>query len=529
MCWYLKPLYRLKCCSIILLLVSILSKAQNKGQWGDHGDGTYMNPILPGDFQNTDVIRVGSTYYCISATKELSPGMMIMSSKDLVNWKYLGHAVSDITQINPRYNYDHMQGTSRGIWAGAIRYHQKRFYIYFTDPDEGVFMTSASKPQGPWKSLTLLLKAPGWDDPCPFWDDNGQAYLITTNFSDNYTIHLFKMSPDGERLLTDTDTIIHKSNGSEANKLYKVNNYYYHFYSEVTSQGRQPFMARAKNIYGPYEERQLLIHQAEGEPNQGGMIQTNKGDWYFITHHGKAYWDGREVSLLPIAWTNGWPVWGKPDAEGAGTMVWSAKKPIRGSRKKSVQQNDEFKSKVISPQWEWYFQPRDEKWSLIDRPGFLRLYACKPILPGTITKTTNVLTQRPLRTDQSVVTIKLDIANMSDGQVAGLCLFGKTSGTIGIQQKGNIRSFYSNLDRKITEGLTVERALHTVWLRSSWNVSGESHFFYSTNGTQFLPLGGSYQIVNFGNFLGAKLGIYTANEKEDNGYIDVDWFHYDRN
>ena len=497
------------------------------GVWGDQGDGTYCNPILPGDFQNTDVLRVGGDYYYISATKELSPGMLILTSKDLVNWTYLGHAVPDITQINPRYNFDKMEGVNRGIWAGSLGYHDKKFLVYFTDPDFGIYLSTAVNPAGPWEPLTQMMAGPGWDDPCPFWDDDGQAYLIATNFKDNYKIHLFKMSPDGKTLQLDSDQVIHQSKGSEANKIYKIKDYYYHFYSEVTSEGRMPFMARAKNIAGPYEERRQLIHKADGEPNQGGLVQTEAGDWYFVTHHGTAKWDGREASLLPVSWVDGWPVWGTPGADGIGNMVWAAPKPIPGFPVKPLQTSDEFDSATLAPQWEWYFQPRAEKWSLQERPGFLRLYACKPLQPGVLSKTANILTQRPLRVAQSVATMKLDISHMADGQVAGLSLFGKTYGAVGVSQTGSARSFYFNETGNVTPGAAIADSTVEVWLRASWDASGLAQFSTSLDGQTFADLGTAYQITNSGNYLGAKIGLYTANDKQENGSIDIDWFHYD--
>lgn len=514
----------------LLICLSVASanvSAQQPRKWGDQHNGTYNNPILPGDFQNTDVIRVGDTYYYIGATKELSPGMMIMSSKDLVNWQYVAHAVADITQLNSNYNYDKMQGTSRGIWAGAIRYHNKKLFVYFTDPDNGLFMTTAKKAEGPWEPLTTVLKAPGWDDPCPLWDDDGHAYLVMTHFADNYKIHLFKMSEDGKTLNMKADSVIHQTRGSEANKLYKINNWYYHFYSEVTSTGRMPFMTRSKNIYGPYETRRQLINPAEAEPNQGGMLQTKKGDWYFVTHHGKAYWTGREVSLLPITWIDGWPVWGTPDKNGIGTVLWSATKPIAVTKMQSFQTSDEFNSTTLSPQWEWYFQPRNDKWSLKERKGFLRLYACKPLQQGAINKTANVLTQRPLRVTENIATVEIDISYMADGQVAGLALFGKTSGIAGVKQVETTRFFYFSENGKMISKDELPIEGKVIWLRATWNVAGLAHFFYSINGKDFSPIGTPYQITNFGNFLGAKLGIFTANDKQENGFVDVNWFHYD--
>jgi beta-xylosidase len=516
----LKAIYTL----LIFQLFFIVSKAQTT-KWGDQHNGTYANPILPGDFHDTDVIRVGADYYYISATNELSPGMMILSSKDLVNWKIVGHAVTDITQISPKYNFDKMLGASRGIWAGAIRYHDNKFFVYFTDPDEGIFMTSADRITGPWKPLTPLLKAAGWDDPCPFWDDNGEAYLVTSNFADSYKIHLFKLSADGEHLNTASDVVIHQGKGSEANKLYKIKNYYYHFYSEVTAEGRVPFIARALKIEGPYTERHQLMHKADHEPNQGGFIQTDKNGWYFVTHHGQARWDGREASLLPVTWVNDWPVIGTVGKDGIGEMVWTGKKPAGYDPNAApIQTSDDFSGTELMPQWEWYFKANDDKWSLKERPGYLRLYSGKPLQSGVVTKTPNVLTQRPLRQEQNSATVKFDIAHMTDGQIVALSIFGKTTGTAGIVQAGIARHFYFSAAGKTIQGEVID--VNNVWLRAIWDANGMVKFYNSTDGVNYDPLGEPYAITNFGNILGAKIGIYTANDNIDNGFIDVDWFHY---
>lgn len=275
--------------------------------WGDKGNGTYTNPILPADYSDLDCIRVGNDYYAVSSTFQYSPGFIILHSKDLVNWQILSHAVKDITTISPEMNWDRMNRYGRGIWAGAIRYHDKKFWIYFGDPDMGYFMTTAKTAAGPWEPLHTVLAAKGWDDCCPFWDDDGQAYLIGTNFADGYKIHLFKMTADGKSLIKESDKVIYQSTGSEANKLYKINGTYYHLFSEVKSGGRAVMMERSKNIYGPYTEVKQLSHpQTEfNEPNQGGIVQTQKGDWYFLTHHGTGDWSGRNMSLLPVNWVDG--------------------------------------------------------------------------------------------------------------------------------------------------------------------------------------------------------------------------------
>ena len=167
------------CISLLLCVQTSLAQQTpqwgNWQTWGDQGDGTYQNPILAGDYSDLDCIRVGADYYAISSTFQFSPGMIILHSRDLVNWKILSHAVNDITQISPEMNWDKMNRYGKGIWAGAIRYHDKKFWIYFGTADEGYFMTTAKDPAGPWEPLHHVLREKGWDDCCPFWDDDGQG------------------------------------------------------------------------------------------------------------------------------------------------------------------------------------------------------------------------------------------------------------------------------------------------------------------------------------------------------------------
>ena len=292
----------IKTCLFIIILLqvafaqsfAVLPEWGKWQTWGDQRNGYYRNPVIPADYSDLDCIRVGDDYYAISSTFQYSPGVVILHSSDLVNWSVIGHAVNDITSISPEMNWDKMNRYGRGIWAGAIRYHDNKFWIYFGDPDMGYFMTTATKAEGPWEPLHTVLGKSGWDDCCPFWDDDGQGYLVGTNFSDSYKIHLFKMTPDGRELIKNSDSVIHQSEGSEANKLYKINGTYYHLFSEVKPDGRVIMMERSNNIYGPYTEVKQLSHaQREWyEPNQGGLVQTQNGDWYFLTHHGKGNWPG---------------------------------------------------------------------------------------------------------------------------------------------------------------------------------------------------------------------------------------------
>lgn len=495
--------------------------------WGDQGDGTYVNPVLPGDYSDIDCIRVGNDYYAVSSTFQYSPGFIVLHSKDLVNWKILSHAVNDITTISPEMNWDRMNRYGRGIWAGAIRYHNNKFWVYFGDPDMGYFMSTAKKAEGPWEPPHQVMAEKGWDDCCPFWDDDGQAYFIGTNFADGYKIHLFKMTADGKILNRESDKVIYQSKGSEANKLYKINGTYFHFFSEVRDGGRAIMMERSRNIWGPYEGPKKLSHvQREfNEPNQGGIIQSAKGDWYFLTHHGSGDWSGRIMSLLPVYWVDGWPIIGKPGPDKIGKMVWSGKKPVNTSKIITPQTDDDFKSSILSPQWEWNYQPRQEKWSLTERRGWLRLHAFRPLENNNLLKAGNTLTQRSYRTTSNEAIVKLDIRGMLlDGQRAGLAHFGSPNySTIGVACEGNSKIVEFTLKGMITKGPLITG--NNLWLKSTWGLDGRSKYFYSLDGKEYTSFGEPYQLM-WGDYRGDRLAIYSYNNKTDAGYVDIDYFRY---
>lgn len=496
-------------------------------QWGDQRDGSYRNPVLPADYSDLDCIRVGSTYYAISSTFQFSPGMVIIQSKDLVNWEILGHVVTDLTQISPELNWDRMNRYGRGVWAGAIRHHAGKFWVYFGTPDEGYFMSSATNPAGPWAPLHPLLKEAGWDDGSPFWDDDGQGWFVGTNFKDGYKTWLYRLTPDGRSLVPESRVLLNEGSRREANKLYKVNGSYYHFFSEwKPGIGRYVMMQRAKNITGPYtEERQLSHAQREAmEPNQGGLVQTAAGDWYFLTHHGTGAWEGRAASLLPVTWIQGWPVIGTPDKEGIGNFVWSGKMPVAGGSKLTQQSSDEFALPTLGVQWEWNYQPRADKWSLTERPGFLRLHAFPPLRVDDLRSAANTLTQRTLRTELNVVTVALDLSGMADGQVAGITHFSRDYTALGIRRKASQRVLEFKRNDQVTPGPLISG--QRVWLRSEWGLTGMSRYSYSEDGITFQPFG-EISRLGWANYRGDRLGLFTYNDLAETGHIDVDWFHYD--
>lgn len=520
--------------SYTLLCLNLFGQQTEK--WGDQGNNTYINPVLPGDFSDLDAIRVGADFYAISSTMQFSPGMAVLHSRDLVNWKIIGHVVPDLTRISANLNWDKMNSYGRGIWAGSIRYYKNKFWVYFGTPEDGFFMSSAVNPAGPWEPLHQLWKVSGWDDCCSFCDEDGQLYFVATHFetepgnNKKYNIHLFKMTPDGKNLIMDSDSIIHQSEGSEANKLYKIDGYYYHLFSEVKAEGRVIMMERSKAVYGPWEIKQLnhVNRMQDKEPNQGGLIQLTNGEWWFFTHHGSGDWEGRAASLLPVTWISDWPIIGKVGIDTIGSMVWSGHKPINLRPPfPGMQTDDSFGSSMLLPQWEWNYQPRVDKWSLKDRKGFLRLYAFRPVNPGdkaVLLRAGNTISQRSFRTKSNMVTIKLDIAGMSDGEHAGLTHFSTSAiSSIGIKQVNSTRYLTYSNNGKDSAGTAIENKV--IWLRSVWNYQGQNKYFYSQDGELFLPFGGINQLT-WGSYRGDRIGIFNFNTIKDSGFIDIDFFRY---
>lgn len=530
----MKQLHKLK--NLVLVTSCILTFLTAAGQqqrtwgdwmqWGDTGNGTYLNPVIPSDYSDIDCIRVGDAYYAISSTFQFSPGMTILYSRDLVNWAICGNAVSDLTQISDQLNWNHMNRYGKGIWAGTLRYHNNRFYLFFGTPDEGYFMTSAPNPEGPWQPLTCLLAEKGWDDCAVMWDVDGSACFVGTHFADGYKTYLFNLSPDGKKIDRKSAQLINDGNHREANKLIFAQGYYYLIFSEhKDGVGRYVMAKRSKRMRGPYlEEKQLALPStAAFEPNQGGIIPGKDGNWYFLTHHGTGDWSGRAVSLLPVTWINGWPIIGRVLESSIGTMQWSGRMMVDEGQKLSIARSDDFKQPELAPQWQWNYQPRKDMFSLSARKGWLRLHAFRPLKNDTLLSAGNTLTQRSFRIPQNEVTIKMDITHMANGQKNGLCHFSSQSAALGVAKESDSCFIEFRKNDRIQKGHRFSSA--TIWLRSVWGLNGLSQFYYSLDGNDFVPFGEPYQLV-WGNYRGDRLGIYCFNNTGENGSVDIDYFHY---
>lgn len=489
--------------------------------------------------------------------------MVLYHSRDLVHWEVIGHVVDDITQLNPDLGWERMNGYYHGIWAGSLRYHNGLFYCHFATPKGGWFVAWTEDIRGKWQVEAMRdcagkeLRGAGWDDLCPLWDDDGQAYIVASNFGRHWFPHLFKMSPDGTQLLdgllpevqerSDNMEIIggyvvKPFRTAEASKLYKWNGMYYFYFSEVrTIHGnrvRVPVMRRSENLYGPYEE-ELLMHsqgkEIDKEPNQGAIVDTPSGGWYFVTHHGTGDFDGRVLSVLPVHWKNGWPLIGEDsDGDGVGEMVWEMPLPLPATDPVSLECRDDFSHTRLLPVWEWNHQPRDGKWSLTDHPGFLRLYAFPQLREGDFFTTGNVLSQRYVRWACGEATSRFELTGMVDGQRAGLAHFngGKDYACLEIRRdEGTLRLFFVRRyrDQAIYEKelARLPRRIRRLDLRTTVDFNGKAVFAWSTDGRHFTTSKEEFEL-KWGNYRGDRIGLYTFHAAREAGFVDIDRFDYNR-
>ncbi|MDY3920015.1 MAG: glycoside hydrolase 43 family protein [Candidatus Limivivens sp.] len=386
----------------------------------DNGDGTYRNPILYTDYSDPDVIRVGEDYYMVASSFCNSPGLPVLHSKDLVNWRMLSYVVDRITE--PGYE---VPWHGHGVWAPAIRYHDGWFMVYYPMPDEGIFMSKAKDAAGPWSEPVCVRAGKGWIDPCPFWDEDGQAYLVN-GFAKSRSgiksiLHISPMNAEGTALTGEGRHVFDGHNTQptiEGPKMYKRNGYYYILAPAGSVKSGWQVALRSRQIYGPYEEK-IVMMQGDARvngPHQGGWVDTPSGEDWFL-HFQDVGNAGRIVHLQPMRWEKDWPIIGQDDGEGYGIPVESWKKPDVGASFEpcSPDDSDDFSGRRLGLQWQWNANYREE-WYRMEQPG-IRLYA-QPF-EGALCDAPNLLLQK-WTAPAFAVTAKVDVSGLKDGDLAGL-------------------------------------------------------------------------------------------------------------
>jgi beta-xylosidase len=505
----------------------------------DLKNGTYKNPIIHADYSDPDVCRVGDDYYMIASSFNAVPGLPILHSKDLVNWRLIGHALKTIVPLDHFKKVQH----GNGVWAPSIRFHNNEFYIYYPDPDFGIYLTKASNINGPWSEPVLVQGGKGLIDPCPLWDDNGKVYLVHAFAGSRAGIKsiivIKELTQDGTGVSTEGVIVYdgHESDPTlEGPKIYKRNSFYYIFAPAGGVSTGWQLALRSKNIYGPYE-RKIVMDQGSTSingPHQGAWITAGKDeDWFIHFQDKEAY--GRVVHLQPLRWQNDWPVIGvDKDGDGKGEPVLTYRKPNVANRDGVVTppESDEFNEINSAPQWQWQANP-EPSWKMMTSDGKLRLYASK-ITEGvkTLWDIPNLLLQK-LPAEEFVVTTKLTFkpnAKLIDERV-GLILLGQRYGSLSLIHKGEegidlVITYCEEVGKGgETETVIASSMPSEVYLRLTVRKKAMASFSYSRDGKTFTPAGESFE-AKPGKWVGAKVGLYCIGKAQsnDSGYADFDWF-----
>ncbi|CAH0193488.1 Xylan 1,3-beta-xylosidase [Pedobacter sp. Bi27] len=506
----------------------------------DLGNGTYKNPVINADYSDPDAIRVGDDFYMIASSFDAIPGLPILHSRDLVNWKIIGHAL----KRQPPFEHFEKTQHGNGVWAPSIRYRNGEFYIYYPDPDFGIYLTKAKTITGAWSVPKLVAAGKGLIDPCPFWDEDGKAYLAYAYAGSRAGIKsvlaIMPLSSDGSAA-TETGRIVYDGHELdptiEGPKVYKRNGYYYLFAPAGGVSTGWQLILRSKNIFGPYE-RKVAIDQGKSSvngPHQGAWVNTQTGeDWFLHFQDKDAY--GRVVHLQPMKWINNWPVIGlDADGDGKGEPVITYKKPNVGKvyPVETPEESDEFTTPKLGLQWQWQANPQPT-WLFTDAgSGLLKLYTSKiPDDAKNLWDVPNLLMQK-FPADEFMATTKLLFKPNPklENEKTGLVVMGRSYAQISIKSKKDglylIYGVCQSADKGKAENEKEITKLKSglVYFRVKVTNGAKCRFSYSEDGTRFTDVGDEFQ-ATAGQWIGAKMGIFAARDTQtnDSGIAEYDWF-----
>lgn len=571
--------------SLLAMPLLMMAQAPSKTWNPNLSGGRYQNPIINADYSDPDVCRHGDDYYMTSSSFACFPGLQILHSTDLVNWTIVGAALKDHYPVLPQYrgtDLDYRNKIQHGnyVWAPSIRYHDGWYYIYWGDPDQGVFMVRTQNPCDDWSEPVLVKEGKGMIDCCPLWDDDGRAYLshgcAGSRAGVKSVLFVAPLSADGTHV-TGPSRIVYDGHEDqptiEGTKFYKHGGYYYIFSPAGGVKYGWQVELRSKSPYGPYEERVTL---AQGKskvngPHQGAWVDTPCGEDCFIHFQDKhAY--GRVVHLQPAQWKDGWLVIGDDkDGDGCGDAVAAWKKPrVSALSKDKVLQpaeSDEFDSNDLGLQWQ-FEGPWSHYWYYCDaRNSRLRLYG--PQQPEgfrNISDLQNMLLQK-LPAENFTVAARMRFIPNPDfkpkGEEGGFVIMGQDYAAIKLvstaegcvlryvvcksAQKGKAEETIEEkpvalvpMPRPYTQKYAVDdipqprAATPYIYVRAKvWStgvgngIKAHAQFAYSTDGKKYTELGQSFDIVE-GKWIGAKTGFYCIRpgKKNDAPFLDIDWIRF---
>lgn len=508
--------------TIFLLSICCTSETANAQQ--------ATNPVIFADFPDMSIVRVGKTYYMSSTTMHMSPGVPIMKSTDLVNWKLVSYAY-DTLVANDAMNLTNGKSTyGRGSWASCIRYHKGIYYVSTFAQTSGKthIYTTKNIEKGPWKEVSF---APSYHDHSLFFDDDGRVYLI-------YGVGKLKIVELNEEVTkikpgTTEQIIIENASApagtninlqAEGSQLFKINGKYYLFNITWPRGGmRTVVIHRADKITGPWEGKLGLQDLGVA---QGGLIDMPDGTWYsyLFRDYGAV---GRIPYLVPVKWIDGWPVLGID-----GKVPATLNLPANKSLIPGIVHSDEFtrkkKDAALPLVWQWNHNPDNSLWSVTERKGFLRLKTGRVDTSFLLAR--NSLTQRTIGPVCSGVT-SLDVSNMKDGDFAGLGLLQKNYGLAGVRVNGNSKAIVmiNASSGKGEEVATIPLNQTTVYFKAECDFTDKkdiANFFFSLDGYNWTPLGTPLKMAyTIPQFIGYRFALFNYATKNTGGFADFDYFH----
>ncbi len=544
--------------SVCLLLLATMAMAQQDYRsevWSpDNGDGTYTNPVINADYSDPDVCVAGDDYYLTASSFQCIPGLPVLHSKDLVNWEIIGYAVK---QLQPREVFD-TPSHGNGIWAPSIRYHNGEFYIYWGDPDFGVFMVKTKDPAGEWSEPLCVIPGKGMIDTCPLWDDDGRCYLVNgwansrSRFASVLTVR--ELNAEGTKPISEP-VIVFDGNGTENRtcegpKFYKRDGWYWIMCPAGGVPTGFQLAMRAKTPYGPYEAKKVLAQgkTAVNGPHQGGWVHTAMGEDWFLHFQDKECY-GRVVHLQPVTWKDNWPVMGvDKDGDYCGEPVVTYRKPKTRGGWKVVNpvETDEFSSNRMGLQWQWQAN-YNQMFGMPTAFGTFRVYNHKHRTDAVnLFDVPNMLLQKT-PADNFTATTKIRLTSKADNQMGGLIMMGldysalvakRVGDEFVLQQlvchaadknKPETATTIATLQPTEKDVIDYKPGIHLdIYLRMVV-ADGKCKFYYSLDGRKFRAAGEEFKMRE-GKWIGAKIGLVSVEPdgNTDRGWVEADWFRVTR-
>lgn len=538
----------------LLCLLPVMASAQTNYQsqvWSpDNGDGTYTNPVINADYSDPDICvgPSGKDYYMTASSFNCIPGLPILHSTDLVNWRIIGYALSELRPLEVFNKPAH----GMGVWAPCIRYHNGEFYIYWGDPDYGVFMVKTKDPAGRWDDPVLVIEGKGMIDTSPLWDEDGRCYLVNgwagSRSNVKSMLSVRELSADGSKAIGQPVIVFDGNNThhtAEGPKFYKRNGWYWIMCPAGGVATGWQLAMRSKSPYGPYECKKVMAQgkSSVNGPHQGGWVHTAYGEDWFLHFQDKGAY-GRVVHLQPVTWKDNWPVMGKVPTKGyCGEPYLTYRKP---KSEQSVLVNpvesDEFNEPRLGLQWQWHANYNQ----LYGQPtsyGFFRLYNNK-LSENFVNlwEAPNLLLQKT-PADEFVVTTKVRVAAKQEGNYGGLIMMGRDYSALVIKRVGEafqlqqLTCIGADKNKKETvevladlqptekDKINYDPAIYEeLYLQLTVHQGGKMTFAYSKNGKKFTAVGKEFTMKE-GKWIGAKFGFVAEQPygKGVVGFMDIDW------